>query len=126
VRTLAALIIALWSAQLPLCALADGIGRAAAQHVHDGAAPAGHDHGSSHGPSPSSGDEESCVEHCQKLLQILPQQAPALDAPVTIGVPPALFRVTEADFISRGDLAFASAFDRAPPSRAHRTTVLRL
>jgi hypothetical protein len=117
-------VIAIWSAHLPLCMLADGRARAPSHHEVTDAGH--HDHGRSHG---SSGDaparDESCVEHCEKLMQGVPQHAPGMDAPIfSLVAPVALSQIVTAAAPAAGRLA--PGHDRAPPQLALRTTVLRL
>lgn len=123
-RTLTALLIAIWSAHLPLCMLAGGHERQSSHH--EVAAEAGHhDHGSHGSPAEAPAPEESCVDHCEKLMQGVPQHAPAMDAPIFSAVAPlALPQIVTAAAVGTGRLA--RSYDRAPPNLSLRTTVLRL
>ncbi|HEU4430126.1 MAG TPA: hypothetical protein VFT98_15300 [Myxococcota bacterium] len=125
-RTLAALVVAIWSAHLPLCMLADGHEREPSHHETEVAGAGHHDHGRSHGsPADAPAPEESCVDHCEKLMQGVPQHAPAMDAPILQAIAPiALPRIVTAAAVGAGRLA--PSHDRAPPNRVLRTTVLRL
>lgn len=129
-RTLALLLVAIWSTHLPLCVLAEGHDAAPRAATESAAAEhaAHHHHGdASEAPSPASsrGHDESCVEHCAKLIQGVPQYAPALAAPPVVAIvvaPPA----PESGLTARAERFASHAFDRGPPDPGRLTTVLRL
>lgn len=124
-RSLAALVIAIWSAHLPLCVLAEGHERAPSHH--EVSAAGDHDHGGSHSsPARAPAPDENCVDHCAKLMQGVPQHAPLMEAPSLYAVAP----VALSQFVILADLGASrltwASHDRAPPNLTLRTTVLRL
>lgn len=124
-KTLAALMIAIWSAHLPMCALADEHARSSAHHEQ--APAAGHGHGDSHdSPGGGSGQEESCVDHCQQLMQGVPKSGPSVDLSIGNSDLVLLIPWDAAARSAAVERAIEVRHDRAPPVIPLRRDVLRL
>ena len=124
-KTLAAFVIAIWTAHLPLCALAEDHARSASHH--DAPSALAHEHATQDDvPARDSKEQESCLEHCQELLQAVPANGQSADSSVVysgIAIPVPWSHALHG---ARADRFDAVRSDRAPPLLLPRRDILRL
>jgi len=128
VKSFALILVMLWWAQGPICALPG------ASHTHESAAAthAGADHGEQ-GPAPRPAghqhqrpnSDSGCEEHCASLAQAVTPQTPQAQQPSGPGL-----ALLAARPVLHGSLRLASRVEGAPeappPDLLLRTSVLRL
>lgn len=124
-RTLAAFVVAICTAHLPLCMLADDHARESAHH--DSRALLAHDHETPDGaPARDPEPGESCVDHCEKLMQGVPKSAPSLDLSFAYSIVAVPVPWDMVQLAAREGWAGGGRNDRAPPPLPLRRDVLRL